>query len=154
MLDRIRQFFDENLALATRPEESEAAREEACRLATAALLVEMSRADYTVREIERGAVVDAVRKAFGLGAEETAELIELAEAEADEATSLYDFTQLVNDGFDLPTKEHVVELLWQVAYADGHVDKYEEHLVRKIADLIHVPHRAYIRAKHVAAGEL
>ena len=48
-------------------------------------------------------------------------------------------------------QEHIVELLWQGAYADGHVDKYEEHLVRKIADLIHVPHRAYIRAKHLAA---
>ena len=54
---------------------------------------------------------------------------------------------LPNDSFDLETKEHIVELLWQVAYADGAVDKYEAHLVRRIADLIHVSHRSFIAAK-------
>jgi len=153
LLERIRRYFDEHLAPATAAH-SEASREQACRLATAALLVEMSRADHEVRVVERDAVARSVRKAFDLGAAETAELVALAEAEAAEATSLYDFTRLVNDGFDLPTKEHVVELLWRVAYADGHVDKYEEHLVRKIADLIHVSHGSFIRAKLAAEASV
>jgi uncharacterized tellurite resistance protein B-like protein len=154
MLDRIRRFFDQNLGQLSSGSATagDGTREHAYRLATAALLVEVSRADFEVCEIEQASVENAIRRAFDLSLAETRELVELAEAEAAEATSLYQFTRLVNDSFDLETKEHIVELLWQVAHADGSVDKHEEHLVRRIADLIHVPHRAFIRAKHRAAS--
>ncbi len=151
MLDRVRRFFRENLVDATRKDAPEAEREHALRLATTALLMEVSRADYEVREVERAQVLGAVRSAFGLGEEETRELVEIAEEEAAQATSLYEFTRLINDGFDHDTKPELVLMLWQVAFADGHVDKYEEHLIRRIADLIHVPHRSFIAAKHEAA---
>jgi len=65
--------------------------------------------------------------------------------------SLYQFTGLINQHFTPEQKVRVVEMLWQVAYADGHLDPYEEALVRKIADLIHVPHRQFIQAKHRVA---
>jgi uncharacterized tellurite resistance protein B-like protein len=153
MIDSIKRFFDANLATVGKAS-SPAEQEHAYRLAGAALLIEMTRADHDVKGIERDAVAKAVRRAFELDASETDELVTLAEREADSATSLYEFTRLINDNFDDAQKEHFVELLWQVALADGEIDKYEEHLVRKVADLIHVPHSAYIRAKHQVIDRL
>lgn len=149
MLASIKRFFDINLTAAVQAR-SAAEQERAYRLATAALLIEMTRADYEVKKVERDAVTRAVQRAFGLNVEETAELVALAEREADEATSLYEFTRLINDNFAPEQKEHIIELLWQVALADGEIDKYEDYLVRKVADLIHVPHLTFIRAKHTA----
>ena len=149
MFDTIKRFFDANLTAATEAS-SPARQEHAYQLATAALLIEMTRADHDVKGIERDAVAHAVERAFELDSSETEELLALAEKEADQATSLYEFTRLINHHFDPGQKEHFVELLWHVALADGEIDKYEEHLVRKVADLIHVPHRSYIRAKHHA----
>ena len=125
-------------------------RSRACRVAGAALLVEMSRADHEVTEVERGVIESALRHVFELDPPAAARLYREAERHADDATSLYEFTRLINDHFEPAEKENLVELLWFVAFADGELDKYEEHLVRRVADLIHVYHGAFIRAKHRA----
>ena len=153
MFDSIKRFFDANVTAASEAN-SAAEQEHAYRLAGAALLIEMTRADHDVKGIERHAVAHAVQQAFDLDSSETEELLALAEKEADQATSLYEFTRLINRHFDPAQKEHFVELLWHVALADGEIDKYEEHLVRKVADLIHVRHQSYIRAKHHAIAQL
>jgi uncharacterized tellurite resistance protein B-like protein len=126
--------------------------EHALRLATAALLVEMSRQDETVHEAEREAVASALRGKFGLSPEEVDELYALAEAEVKEAIDYYQFTSILKEHFSPAQKEKVVELLWQVAAADGHIDKYEEHMVRRIAELLYLTQTEYIRAKHRALG--
>ena len=149
MIKSIKRFFDANLTAAT-DAGNPADQEHAYQLATAALLIEMTRADHEVKGIERDAAAQALKRAFELDASETDELLTRAEQQADHATSLYEFTRLINRYFDAGQKQHFVELLWHVALADGEVDKYEEHLVRKVADLIHVPHLSYIRAKHQA----
>jgi len=152
MLKAIKDFFEANIAGAD--DDTDARKDEhAYQLATAALLFEIGRADQDVQGVERTAVARAVQRAFELDAQETEELVKLAELEAEQATSLYEFTRLINDNFSPREKEHVVELLWRVAYADGELDKYEEHLVRRIADLIHVPHARFIKAKHSAKSE-
>lgn len=153
MLERIRNFFETRIAPVTREVRPQDA-EPAYRLATAALLVEMARADYDVKEEELLSVTTAIQKAFALSAEETDELVRLAELEAENATSLYEFTSLIKTHFSAEQKQRVVELLWRVAFADGQLDKYEEHLVRKVADLIYVPHRTFIRAKHTVKSKL
>ena len=145
MINAIRQFFETHILEETL---EEATTEHALRLATAALLIEMSRADFDAKVEDRAAVITVVRRVFELTEQETHELVALAEQEAEQATSLYQFTSLINREFSPEQKAHVVELLWEVAYADGQLHKYEEHLVRKIADLIHVPHKTFIRAKH------
>lgn len=124
----------------------------ALRLATAALLVEMSRQDDTVDEQEREVIATALRERFGLSSAEVDELYALAEQEVSEAIDYYQFTSLIKEHFDLEQKERVVELLWQVAIADGQIDRYEEHMVRRIAELLYLPHSAFIRAKHKALG--
>ncbi len=147
MLKSIRQFFDNHL----RADEQDApAGERSLRLATAALLIEITRADYEVKPEERDAVMDAVRQLFGdLSESETEELIALAEQEATESTSLFQFTSLVDKNFSREEKVRIVEMLWRVAYADNDKDMNEEYLVRKIADLLHVSHGDFIRARHL-----
>ena len=150
MIRTFRRLFESTLATAAHATEA-GEREHGYHVATAALLVEMMRADRAVEPGEREAVLRALAAAFDdLAPEETRELLARAEERADDATSLYEFTQVVNRQFDHEQKAHVVELLWRVAYADGALDKYEEHLVRRIADLIHVPHSVFIRMKHRA----
>jgi uncharacterized tellurite resistance protein B-like protein len=146
VLKAMRRVF-EDLLVSARADPDPTQAEHAYQLATATLLVEMTRADFEIRAEEQTAVEDAIRRAFRLSAAETAELVERANAEADHATSLHEFTRLINEHFSPEQKFHVIELLWRVAYADGKIDRYEEHLVRKIAELVYVPHREFIRAK-------
>ena len=156
MLDKLRRFFDDQFASAGSAAStgvSAQAADRAHKLAGAALLVEMTRADFEVRESERSKVVGVVTRYFELSAQEAAELTTLAEQAVDQATSLYEFTELVNRHFDAAGKERLIRLLWDVALADGRLDRYEDNLVRKVADLIHVPHSAFIRAKLEAMAE-
>jgi uncharacterized tellurite resistance protein B-like protein len=143
MLAAIREFFDAHVAAPrTRSE-----RRHTIELATAALLVEMVRMDREIDPAERDAVHNAVRARFGLSADEADTLVRLAEEESRQATDYYQFTSLINRHFSAEQKEQVIEHLWEVAYADGRLDAHEDHLVRKVADLVHVPHATYVAAK-------
>jgi uncharacterized tellurite resistance protein B-like protein len=141
MLDAIRRYFDSHLADA-RPGDDE----HALKLATAALLVEVMRLDGADPD-ERVAVLKALGDKFGLAGDEAAELVALAEAEVREAVGYYQFTSLINRHFDVARKERIVELMWRVAWADAAVSAHEQHVIRKIADLIHLPHASYVAAK-------
>jgi uncharacterized tellurite resistance protein B-like protein len=122
-------------------------REHALRLATAALLFEIVRADGDVRDEERAVMRAAVQSSFGLPAGELEELLREAEHASLQATSLYEFTQRVDQELDAEQKKRVVELLWLIVFADDSKDALEEHLVRKIASLLHVRHPDFIDAK-------
>ena len=141
MLSTIRDFFDRTIAGAP------AQDRHSIELATAALLVEAMRIDAEMTEAERAAVLDAVRVKFGLSGDEADALIALAEEEVRQATDYYQFTSLINQHFSQVQKERVLELMWRVAYADAVIDAHEQHLMRKIAALLHVPDSAYIAAK-------
>jgi len=143
MIGAIQNFFDTRIKNPV----GDADPELGYQLATAALLFEVARADNQVQSTEEAAVAAAINKAFALPPAETESLLALARTEAEEATSLYEFTRLINDHFSAPQKSHVVELLWRVALADGDLDKYEEHLIRKVADLLYVPNRQLIQTK-------
>ena len=142
MLDSIREFFDRHFAA---PDSSQ--NEHTIELATAALLLEVSRADGEISADEREAAAQALRGKFHLTPAETAALIELAETQVREATDTFQFTSLVNKRFTRDQKIRVVELMWQVAYADGSRDVFEDHVIRKLADLLYVDHGDYIAAK-------
>jgi uncharacterized tellurite resistance protein B-like protein len=150
MLQAIKDFVERQIISPT--EDGSRDSEHALRLATAALLVEMSRQDDQVYKAEREAATAALSEHFGLDMEEVATLYVLAEAEADDATDYYQFTSLLKEHLGQQQKEQVIELLWQVAVADGHIDPYEEHMVRRIAELLYLPHSAFIRAKHRVIG--
>lgn len=145
VLQSIRQFFQERLAEPER--RAPADREHALRLAAAALLFEVVRADSDVKNEERTVMGAAIQSVFSLSDREAFDLIDLAEEESRSASSLYQFTSLVDDGFSAEEKKRLVELLWMVSFADREKHAEEEHLVRKIAGLLHVPHPDFIDAK-------
>jgi uncharacterized tellurite resistance protein B-like protein len=117
------------------------------QLATAVMLVEVMRADSTFEPSERAAVLDALRGKFALTADEAQRLAELAETTAHQATDLYAFTSHINGAFEMPAKLRMIELMWGVAYADGHLSAHERHVMWRIADLLHVPQGAYHHAR-------
>ena len=150
MLAAIQEFFRSKIE----PDTSSGPDEHGLQLATAALLFEMLRADDNEHPDEQRMLERSLQDTFSLDDDETRQLLELADREAAESVSLYQFTGLINQHFSPREKISVVELLWQVAYADGRLDRYEEALVRKIADLIYVSHRDFIQAKHRVEGRM
>lgn len=146
MIDSLRRFFDKHIAAELERPGAEH-REHAYRLATGALLFEVSRADHHISRDEIDTITSLLQTRFGMADDETQVLVELAQRESEEAVSLYDFTRLVDARLSLEEKVRVVELLWEVAFADGSLDRYEEYTIRKLADLLHVSHRDFIAAK-------
>jgi uncharacterized tellurite resistance protein B-like protein len=143
MLKAIRDFFEQHIGDAPAPAQ-EAHR---LQLATAALLVEVVRSDGGIDPAEREAMLAAVGAKFALPAGEAAALVELAEQEARLANDYFQFTSLINRSFTQAQKLRVVELMWRVAYADAALSAHEQHVLRKVAELLHVPHGDYIAAK-------
>lgn len=145
MVNTVKSFFEKYIAPPS--QSSESISEHPLQVATAALLIEMMRADYDISAEEKEKVSDTIRSKFELTAEETDALIKLAEDKVWEATGYFEFTSLMNKGFDYEKKVKVIEHLWEVAFADGILDKHEEYMVRRIADLIYVDHKDFINAK-------
>ncbi len=119
----------------------------ALELACAVLLVEVMRADPQTAPAEREAVLQALRQRFSLGDQALHELVAMAEDASRSAASFHQFTAQLNEQLPQPEKIHIVETLWQVAYADGHLDAHENHVISRIAGLLHVTHGEYIAAK-------
>jgi len=152
MIRRIQKFFTDRIQSGVNG--GEQSNEQALRLATAALLIEVTRADFHVEQSERRAVVSAVQDLFEISRQETDELVAMAEEEVDGAVSLFQFTQLVDKEFSQRQKAEIIEMMWRVAFADLDKDKHEEYLVRKVADLLHVPHSTFIRTRHNVEARL
>ena len=146
MLTLIKQFFSAELEI------SQGGSESTLQLAAAALLIELAHADAERDEQEQQTLKAALKTSFSLTEEQLSALIELAEQEAQEATSLYQFTRLINDHYSPEQKVQLIEMMWKVALADGEVCKYEDHLIRKIAELLYVSHSDFIRTKLKIVG--
>lgn len=143
MLD-IRKFFHERLmAVDADPE----AREREIQYATAALLLEVAKADFEQDELERAVIVAMLRDTFDLDENTLQSLVKMAETATRDATDVYQFTMLVNEHYHYEDKARLIENLWRVAYADGRLDRYEEQFIRKVAGLIYVAHSDFIKAK-------
>ncbi|MDX1593211.1 MAG: TerB family tellurite resistance protein [Gammaproteobacteria bacterium] len=122
-------------------------------LVTAALLVETARADFDDAPEELALVERLIATHFDLDDEAAADLLAAADTKVEDAVSLFEFTRLLNDRLDEPRKLRVLEMMWRVAHADGHVDKHEEHLLRRVADLLHLSHGDFVRLRHATADD-
>jgi uncharacterized tellurite resistance protein B-like protein len=152
MLDAVQQFFDEHLEPVDEAGPPLAADKQ-LQLATAALLLEMTRADHEIKADEVDAVLRAVERTLGLGPDETKQLVRLAEDEVKVSGSFREFARLIDQRYPLEQKRRIVTLLWKVAYADAVLNGHEEYLVRKIAGLIHLPMADFAAAKIKARDE-
>lgn len=124
------------------------------RVATAALLVEMARADFSESSTEHDEIVLTLQKHFSLDMDAARDLLGRAGERADTSVSLSEFTSLLHEQLELHEKQAIIEMLWRVALVDAELDKYEDYLVRKIADLLYVSHADLVRLKHRVLGEL
>ena len=146
MLKQLRDIFNKTLL---NPDQEDAqSRDHALRLATATLLIEVVRADYEVDLKEIEATIRQLRSHFDLTEDETLLLIKEAEAKADHSVSLQDFTRVLHERLSEAEKYSVIEMLWRVAFADDHLDKHEDYVVRKVAGLLYVTHRDLIRIRN------
>lgn len=122
------------------------------QLATAVLLIEIMQSDSGASEVEVSTVERLLRERFDLTADELAPLMLLARSRQEAAHDLHAFTSQLHAAFDAAEKERIMEMFWQVAYADGKLDDHEHHLMRKLGDLLHVGHAAFIGTKLRAAA--
>ena len=113
----------------------------------AALLVEIAFADKDFDETEKASLKQSLIEAYAIDESDIEEIIRDAEDTVSESTSLYGYTSIVNTEFQYEDKLKMLRNLWKIAYADGYLDKYEEHLLRKVSDLIHISHSDYISIK-------
>ncbi|MDZ7843127.1 MAG: TerB family tellurite resistance protein [Gammaproteobacteria bacterium] len=149
MLKTVQTFFSNQIQSG----DADQTTEHGEQLAAAALLFEVSRSDHDIDETEKNRIEEIVRSRFDLSAEEVQTVMELAEQEVHDASSLYGFTSLINDHWSIDQRVHLAELMWQVAFADGRLDDHEVHLMRKIQKLLHIPHKRFIGAKLQAREE-
>ena len=145
MLRTLKDLFDAFTAPAEPSSPTE--RQHTVQLATAVLLVEVIKADPATGPDEQAALFAALNTKFALTPDELARLVELAEATAQGLYDYHRFTSTLNEQFTQEQKIQVVEAMWQIAFADGHLDVHENHLISKVAGLLHVTHGEYIAAK-------
>jgi uncharacterized tellurite resistance protein B-like protein len=143
MIDTIRAFLGRHLDTVI----DQVDDAQAIRMAVATLLMEVARVHSDISEPERRAVLRLIETHFALPEDVSQTIAAAAEHEAEHATSLYPLTSLINRECSQQDKRQVVRMLWEVSLADGHLDRHEEHIIRRIADLLHVPHREFIRSK-------
>ncbi len=152
MLKKIQAFFEHHFV--SDDEAGVVDENHELHLATAVLMMEIAHADMHIEGTELNAMAESLGKSFDLSADDTKEIIALAKEEVDQAVSSYPFTRRLNESLDARKKEQVIEMLWRVALSDQNLDKYEEGMIRKLADLLYVPHSGFIRAKHAAQAAL
>lgn len=154
MLNSLRNLFDRLSPLSADADGQ--AQDHTLQMATAVLLVEVMRSDATFHDDERETVLAALQEKFALDADEARELTERAHETARQAGDLFTFTSRINDHFDMQQKLRMIELMWAVAYADGHLADHERHVMWRVADLLHIPQGAYalarIRARDAAGA--
>ena len=146
MIESIKSFFEDKL---TKKEEEEAPSSAMSRvdLTCAALLVEVMNSDHELDEREHQEFMAVLQQSYNIAEADLEELIQLAKDEAFEATSLYEFTKLINDSYDYEQKIELIENMWRIAFSDKRLDKYEDHLIRKVSELIYVSHSDFIKTK-------
>jgi uncharacterized tellurite resistance protein B-like protein len=143
MIDRLLNLFG-----LSQSEDAPETAEARIRHATAVLLVEIARADHERLAIEHEAMLVSLQKGFDLSAVEAESLLERAETAAEHSVSLHEFTKMLHAELDYGEKEKIIEMLWRIALADKVLDKYEDYMIGKIAELLYVARGDVIRLKH------
>ncbi len=143
MLNKLNDF----LATIIAPASNEGRPEHTLQLATAVLLIEVMRSDAESTDEERATILTILKQRFNLPDAEVTQLTELAQRTAQTATDLHQFTSLINRELAREEKLRVLEYMWQVAYADGKISAHENHLMRRMTELLHIGQGDYIAAK-------
>lgn len=117
------------------------------KMAAVVLLVEVMMADHHIDESEKQQLLNSTMELLATNREEGVELINQAIGQHDDLVSLYDLTRVINLHFDQARKIELITHMWRVAYSDRQWDKYEEHIIRKVADLLYISHKDFVHAR-------
>lgn len=148
MIKKLKDFF--NAEMRTK-EKKDPTKE--LQKACAMLLMEVSRADFDFVESEKAKVTKVLKSLFDLTDEALAQLVEYSETKSSESTSLYPFTSLINEHYEYEQKVNLLGLMWTVAFADGDLDKHEDSVIRKVADLLYIAHSDFVKTKLIVAEQ-
>jgi len=132
MLNKLKELFLESSS------SNKANTEEKLQLAAAVLMVEVSKSDDTIDQVELDQIKQILAEKFSLNQETIQLVLDQAKQESEQAVSLYDFTREICDRYDHPERITILKNLWQIAFADGRIDKHERHFIRKIAGLLYL----------------
>ncbi len=144
MIDLVKKFFGKRIKNST--EEGEDSLHDV-RIATCALLLEMSQIDGEFSESERENILSIIKKEYEVDDEHVTTIIEAADKELKGSLDLWQFTNLINQNYAQEEKIEIIEMVWRIAYTDGKLDKHEDFLVHKLANLLRLNHRQLIDAK-------
>jgi len=147
MLKKIKGYISELGNQPSDPENQEEKEKNIINNACAALLIETALADKVFNTEEIDSMKKTLREVYEIDEKDLDELISESEKKVSESTSLYEYTRLINDLCDYQDKLKLINNLWTIAFADKHLDKYEEFLIRKISDLLYVSHSDFIQQK-------
>ncbi|MBW2648326.1 MAG: TerB family tellurite resistance protein [Deltaproteobacteria bacterium] len=144
MIDLVKKFFGKMT------KNDSTGREESfhdIRIATCALLLEMSQIDGDFSESERESILSAIREDYHVDDEHATAILEAADEELKGNLDLWQFTNLINHNYTPEEKIKIIEMVWRIAYTDGRLEKHEDFLAHKLANLLHLSHRQLIDAK-------
>lgn len=144
MFHQISQWFEQQIQSQSQKEQSS---EYSVKLATSVLLYEIMRADDQFDEREEQVLQKRLADKFSMSDGQVQELMSQCQSVASEAADFHQFTKVLNDQFQMEQKVKVLDALWDIAFADKQLDPEEEYLIRKIADLLYIPHSEYIQSK-------
>ncbi len=145
MIDLVRKFFGKSRSDASEDKKETTSHD--VRIAACALLLEMAHIDGEFSESERGSIINIIKKDYHLSDEHTAALIEAADEELKRSIDLWKFARLINQNYSTDEKIQIIEMVWRVIYTDGKLDKHEDYLVHKLANLLRLTHNELIDAK-------
>lgn len=145
MLNRLKTFFEKCETKDGADGVTGSSRD--IRVATCALLLELSHIDGEFSEAERHLIIDIFQNKYGLEQDQTARLMNAARAELEKSTDLWQFTNLINQNYTIEEKIGIIEMVWRIAYRDYVLDKHEDYLLHKLARLLHLSHNKLIDAK-------
>ena len=116
-------------------------------LSICVLLIEVSKSDDDYDDSEKEKIIDLLKKQFSLNDDQIDTLMIMADKKNDEIISLHELTASLNKEYTYSEKKNVIKMLWDIAYSDGRIDKYEDYTIRKISDLLYIKHSDFIKAK-------
>jgi len=144
------KFLIETLFKSVKSNPQSVDKEQLLQIATATLLLEVVRADFEIHKSELDKLYELLGNQFKLDEPALDQIVSEAQRNADHLVSLQHITRQLNEQFSEAEKTRIIEMMWEIVFADGNLDHYEEHLIRQVAELLYLPHSAFIRARHKA----
>lgn len=146
MIDLVKNFFGKSEKKRGSGNQKEVSSHD-IHVATCALLLEMSNIDGEFSEIEKENIISILKQNYQLSDDNATALLESSNEQLKNSNDLWRFASLINKNYSIEEKENIIEMIWRVAYVDGHLDKHEDYLVHKLANLLRLSHRQLIEAK-------